>query len=390
MLVITILTSLVMAPLVVLTGFFAIETLLGLRQGLVAAPVGSDASVVIVVPAHNEAELIATTITDLRTECSGSARILVIADNCSDETTELAQKAGAEVLARNDNERRGKGYALAAARDHLRVDCPDVVIVVDADSHLDARSLAALTSEAIRTNRPAQAVYLFRPDTQAPPLVQISSFAFMIKNLVRQRGLQRLAGRAHLTGTGMAFPWQLFEQSSLGGSSIVEDLFVGLELAERGSAPLLVEQARVWSDPAPKGETLVQRSRWEGGYMATAIRIAPPLFTRSLRRLDLSGMIAAIDLSIPPLALLVLLNAALFALALGAFAAEGALWPAVVQLAFGLLALFAVILAWRKEGRPFASGTTLLRLPLYVIWKLPMYLRFAHRGAPKEWVRTAR
>ena len=70
--------------------------------------------------------------------------------------------------------------------------------------------------------------------------MQISNFAFMIKNLVRQRGLERLAGRVHLTGSGMAFPWSTFAEANLGGANIVEDLALGIKLAEGGGGPMLV------------------------------------------------------------------------------------------------------------------------------------------------------
>ena len=387
---ITILTLVIVAPIALLTGFFALELFLGLPRGRDGPAAPSDASAVIVVPAHDEAKLIAATVARLLKVAEGRCRLLVVADNCTDETAEEARSTGAEVLVRDDPANRGKGHALAAARDHLRGDPPDAVVVIDADSRIDSGSLRRVISVALKANRPAQAVYLFTPDRKAPPLVQISNFALMIKNLVRLRGLQRLAGRAHLTGTGMAFPWPLFEQSSLGGSNIVEDLVVGLELAEQGHAPLLADGATVWSEPAAKDETLVQRSRWEGGYLATALRIAPALFARSVRRGDLAGIAAAVDLAIPPLALLVMLNALALSAAILACAIGGAMWPAFILVVTGALAFLALGLAWIREGRPFASGATLLRLPLYVLWKLPMYLRFARRGAPKEWVRTAR
>ena len=56
----------------------------------------------------------------------------------------------------------------------------------------------------------------------------------------------------------------------------------------------------------------------------------------------------------------------------------------------GAFAALAVTLAWVKEGRPFASSATLLRLPFYVLWKVPMYVGLARRGAPKDWLRTGR
>ncbi len=387
----TILTFVLVAPVAVLTGFFALEIFVGLRRLREAkyteVPV---ISVVIVIPAHDEEAVIERTVRNTMREAGTAALVLVVADNCTDGTAELARAAGASVLERSDPEHRGKGFALAAAREQLRGDAPSVVIVLDADCRIDAGSVRALIACAVHTALPCQAINLLAPDLRAGPLVQISSFAFMVKNLVRQRALQRLAGRAHLTGTGMAFPWPVFEQANLGGSNIVEDLALGLELAERSAPPLLIEDATVWSPAASAGGTLIQRRRWEGGFLATMLKTAPGALVRSIRRADARGFCAALDLCIPPLALLVVFNGVVFVLALVAVFAGGAAWPLIVQMAIGIVAAFAVGLAWNREGRRFASAATLLRLPLYVLWKLPMYVGLARRGAPKDWLRTGR
>jgi cellulose synthase/poly-beta-1,6-N-acetylglucosamine synthase-like glycosyltransferase len=387
----TFLTFVLLAPFWVLTGFFALEIFAGLRPlsaSLCAHIPGTSA--VIVIPAHNEAAVIECTVRDMLREAEPNIRLLVIADNCTDRTAELARAAGAEVLVRDEPERRGKGFALAAAREHLRSGPSGIVIVLDADCRIDAASLGALIARVARTGRPCQAVNLLAPDLNAGPMVQISSFAFMVKNLVRQRALQRLAGRAHLTGTGMALPWPIFEQADLGGANIVEDLALGLELAERAMPPMLVEEATVWSPAASASATLVQRRRWEGGFLATMLKTAPGALARSVRSADVRAFFAALDLCIPPLALLVTLDAAAFLLALLLVFAGGAAWPVIVQVAIGIVAALAVALAWLREGRRFASAATLLRLPLYVLWKLPMYIALARRGAPKDWLRTGR
>jgi hypothetical protein len=153
---------------------------------------------------------------------------------------------------------------------------------------------------------------------------------------------------------------------------------------------MLVPAATVWSPAASASGTLVQRKRWEGGYLVTALRLAPAAFKTSLMRADLRGLCAALDLSIPPLALLVLLNTAALVLALFAVLGGAAWWPALLQAALGGLAFLAIVLAWIIEGRKFASPMTLLQLPFYVLWKLPMYLGLVRRGAPKEWLRTGR
>jgi cellulose synthase/poly-beta-1,6-N-acetylglucosamine synthase-like glycosyltransferase len=385
---ITLLSIVILAPLIVVTGFFALEVVAGLFPLRSIAPGKWDSTAVIVIPAHDEEAMIERTVRETLAEGAGKIGLLVVADNCADRTAELARSAGASVLVRNDPDRRGKGFALAAAREHLRTDPPGVVIVLDADCRIDAESLRALA--AYGAVRACQAVNLLAPDLRAGPLVQLSGFAFMVKNLIRQRALQRLANRAHLTGTGMALPWSAFEGANLGGSNIVEDLALGLELARTQMPPMLVEAATVWSPPASAGGTLVQRRRWEGGFLATMLSAAPAALGRSLRRGDACGLCAALDLCIPPLALLVVLNAAALALALLGVLAGGAAWPAIVQVAVGVIAAFAVLLAWLKEGRRFASGTTLLRLPFYVLWKLPMYVGLARRGAPKDWLRTGR
>ena len=188
----------------------------------------------------------------------------------------------------------------------------------------------------------------------------------------------------------MALPWPIFESADLGGANIVEDLVLGLQLAERGNPALLVEDATVWSRPASAAGTLIQRRRWEGGFLSTALTIAPGALGRSVVRADLRGLFAALDLCIPPLALLFLLNGIAFLFALAAMILGGAVWPLIMQFGVGLSAFIALVLAWAREGRRFASGATLLRLPLYALWKVPMYFDFLRRGAPKEWLRTGR
>ena len=380
----------IIAPVVVVTAFFALEALVGLRPSRDdQARANVSLKTAVVIPAHDEAAVIGQTLSGLP-RSGAEFLVLVVADNCADDTAAIARFAGARVIVRDDLENRGKGFALAAAREHLRADPPDVVIVLDADCRIDRSSLATLSTNTFVSQRACQAVNLLTPDLAAPPMVQISNFAFMIKNLIRQRGLQRLAGRAHLTGTGMALPWRTFEGAELGGANIVEDLALGLDLAKQASSPLFIESANVWSPPATAGGTLVQRRRWEGGYVATALKHAPPAFVRSLVTFDPRGIFGALDLAIPPLSLLVVLNALAFLLGMAVALLGGWQWPVVLQATIAAAAFVALVLAWTREGRRFASGATLLRLPLYVVWKLPMYLGLVRRGAPKEWLRSGR
>src|ERR1700733_13845514 len=87
----------------------------------------------VLVPAHNESAGLLPTLTDISAQLRAADRLLVIADNCTDDTASVAAMAGAVVVVRNEPDRKGKGYALACGLCHLREDPPDTVIVVDAD-----------------------------------------------------------------------------------------------------------------------------------------------------------------------------------------------------------------------------------------------------------------
>jgi cellulose synthase/poly-beta-1,6-N-acetylglucosamine synthase-like glycosyltransferase len=388
---VTALVIILLSPLLLVNLVFVAETMLGLARGPKQQWQAALGRTAIVVPAHNEAQVIGRTLTALSAAVAPNFAILVVADNCSDDTAALARALHAEVIERTDPILRGKGHALAFARDWLRRDPPEAVIVLDADCRTDRGSLISLTSACQQLQRPAQAINLLEPSSSSGPLVQLSCFAFLVKNLVRQRGLQRLAGSVHLTGTGMSLPWTLFNRADLATSSIVEDIRLGIELGQGGAHPTLIQESIVWSPHAEESQTIGQRSRWEGGFLALARATAPRLITEAVRSLSLRAMIAGFDLLVPPLALLAILNCVML-LTLAGLAALGVIsWlPALVLSTTGGIAAVTLLLAWWREGRAFLSPAALARLPLYVLWKIPMYLRIVRSGAPKVWQRTER
>lgn len=347
----------------------------------------------ILMPAHNEASGITATLERLLPQLDDDTRLLVIADNCSDDTARLARAAGATVIEREDSESRGKGHALAYGRDwiaaHAPADLPDCAVVLDADCEVDQAGLKILIEAACTSQRPVQSCYLLRTAADDSAMTQISNFAMLIKNRVRQRGAALLGAPAILGGTGMAFPWALIEKAPLATSHLVEDLILGVHFARQGTAPLYLEGATTWSDPASQQDTLTQRTRWEHGYVQTALRNGLPLLFEGIARLKPGLAWFGLSLMVPPLALLMSLS--LLALVLsGLLVLLGAsFWPfAAIAV---VLALTALLLAgaWRRDGQQTVSAATLARIPLYILWKIPVYLRLAGKRET-EWVRTRR
>jgi hypothetical protein len=388
---VTLILTLVLAPFFLLTLCFAIEVLVGLRPlpepNLASGPVRA----VIVVPAHNEAQVLETRLWKLKESAESCARILLVADNCTDSTAAIGRRVGVEVVERFDPARRGKGFALDFARERLSNNPPAVVLVVDADCAIDEASLQTLIRACAATGRPCQATNLQVASNEASPKVQLSTFAFFIKNVIRQRALQRLTGSVNLLGTGMALPWTTFAIADLATGNIVEDLKLGQDLAERGHPPVFVESATVLSEAESDSNALSQRTRWEGGFLQNAIAVGPRLFTKSLFRADLGRMWAAMNTMIPPLALLVLLDLTALALTtIVGLLTHARAWPMLCLAVSLLIAASALSLAWRAGGSRYVSLRALIRAPFYIAWKIPMYLAFARRGAPKEWRRTDR
>jgi len=388
---VTLIIAALLAPFILLTFCFGLEVFTGLRP-LPEIPIDDErASAVVIVPAHNEGAILADRLARLKDAVGESARILVVADNCSDSTADIARSLAVEVIERNDDERRGKGFALDFAKRSLLSEPPAVVLIVDADCMIDGDSITRLINRCVATQSPCQATNLQAPALEASPAVQLSTFSFFTKNVIRQRALQRLAGRVHLLGTGMALPWSIFERSDLATSSIVEDLKLGQELAQAGHAPKLIEDATVWSNAETEKNTLSQRRRWEGGFLQNAFRMGPRYFLWSIGRADMRGAWAAINLMIPPFALLLLLDFVALSLGFSAHWFIGAgLWPALLLAVAITLAFVALALAWRAGGSRFVTLAGLARVPHYLVWKLPLYLGFARGGAPKEWLRTDR
>jgi len=372
---------------------YATEALAALLPPRGVAPDASPApSFAVLVPAHDEAGTIGPTVRALRSGLGGVGRLLVVADNCRDGTAAEARAAGAEVTERHDPERRGKGYAISHGLDQLAAAPPAAVVIVDADCRVSPGGLERLAAVATATGRPVQASYLLHAPNDPPPARRVSAFAIQVKNHLRPRGLARLGLPCVLTGSGMAFPWPLLRDAPATQGEIVEDLVLGLTLARRGAPPLFLDEVRVTS-PLPTGDEAAasQRRRWEHGFLGSMVGHGPGLLAAGLRRGDLRLVGAALDLSVPPLVLLVGGLGAGTLVSTG-LAATGLASPAPAVLFGGGLA--AVVgttgILWWRYGREVLPPRDLAVVVRYAAQKLPLYRDLARGRREHRWVRTTR
>jgi cellulose synthase/poly-beta-1,6-N-acetylglucosamine synthase-like glycosyltransferase len=346
--------------------------------------------VVIIVPAHNEENVIDTTLKKLISTLKLQEDVIAIADNCSDRTAEIARNAGAIVIERQDSERLGKGYALDYGLQYLAEKVPDVVVFIDADCQVDRDAIAILTKTAIVTGKPVQANYLMAKPNPPNPKDSISAFAFKVKNLVRSRGMTSLGLPCLLAGTGMAFPWSVIRSINIASSDIVEDMKLGLDLSIAGHPPIFCPDARVFGNlPQNAQAAKSQRTRWEHGHLQTLLTYVPKLVLAGIKQKRSQLFFSALDLCIPPLSFLVVIWVSMMFISLLFFAVTSLWIPIVITAIAGLLLMTAILLSWAKFARSDLPLQELLAVPIYILWKIPLYFKFFIKPQ-KDWIRTER
>jgi cellulose synthase/poly-beta-1,6-N-acetylglucosamine synthase-like glycosyltransferase len=372
----------------VLAGCFALRKK---RNPRVAARGTQSHKTTVLIPAHNEGAGILPTIRDVQAQLGPNDRILVVADNCTDDTAAIVQAAGAEVIVRADPARRGKGYALEFGIRHLGLNPPDVVVIMDADCRLGENALRHLSDSAMASGRPVQSLYFMLAPEYAPLVKGVNLFAWRIKNWIRPLGLKLFGLPTQLFGTGMAFPFSLLSDRDLGNSRLAEDTALGIALAAAGYPPLFVSEARVHSHfPVSQSGSEQQRLRWEKGHLDNIVDLVPRALVKSLHDRNLGLAALAIDMAVPPLSLLVLVTALCEILGGIAFVLGAAPAALAIPSLCALVLMLGTALAWAAVGRDVLPLRELLRLPLHAIQKMAFYHRIASGKATSAWIRTDR
>jgi cellulose synthase/poly-beta-1,6-N-acetylglucosamine synthase-like glycosyltransferase len=352
------------------------------RKAAPTAASGTQPRLVIVVPAHNESLGLLRTLRSLQRGVAADAqtRIVVVADNCSDDTAAVALAAGVDVLERHDPVRRGKGHALRYAFDMLQD--AEGFIVVDADTDVEPGFLGAMRAALADGADALQCRYGVR-DALADRRTALADVALGAWNVLRPRGRAALGLSAGILGNGFALSRRALQAVPYSADSIVEDVEYHHLLVRAGLRVRWVDGAWVRGDmPVARSAAAQQRARWEGGRLRLLASQGPALAAGVLRG-QWRLLDPLLDLLLWPLAWQVSLL--LLALALGA---------APVQIAAGaglaVVALHVVVALWLMPARR-EHLRALLGAPAYVIWKLCLAATtWRAAGRHATWVRSAR
>ncbi len=164
-------------------------------------PSGKGLKLAVIIPAHNEENILPRCIDSLQACDVGPNRVefVVIADNCSDKTFEVAERNGARAIARTAPLNKGKGPALKFAFDTLLEENFDAFLVVDADAAVPADFISECATAFQNGAQALQCRYL---PTQSDVAVRsrIMHIALLAFHVVRPRGRSTLGFSCGLFG----------------------------------------------------------------------------------------------------------------------------------------------------------------------------------------------
>ncbi|MFU8861996.1 MAG: glycosyltransferase family 2 protein, partial [Cyclonatronaceae bacterium] len=348
-----------------------------------------------IVPAHNEEKIISKTIYSL----SGliypkkNYDVFVIADNCTDLTAHIARTLGTTVLERTNPDQKGKGYALRWAFDQVLAheNGYDAVIVVDADSLVSGNFLEVMNDYLDRGSRVIQCSDLVLPEP-GNWSVEATRIGFLLYNYVKPLGRKALGLNMGLRGNGMCFSADVLKENPWQAWSLTEDVEYGLVLLLKEVRIDFAPEAEVFAQmPIEASNAETQRSRWEIGRFQIIRSYTPKFIYKAISKRSWAHFDVFIELITPPFVNVMFMTTVIFGAGLILWLL--ALLPAIHVLMWGLLlitGIFYLFIGLYVGGADKALYKSLLRLPLYIFWKLKVYITALKRGNEKKWIRTER
>ncbi len=360
----------------------------------------------VLIPAHNESLVLGAALGSLnRLDYPADAyRLVVIADNCTDDTAEIAAKRGATPLIRFNDAEIGKGYALEWALQELGVGGEaknsvlpdfdfDAVVILDADTQVSPNLLTAFEAGLNAGQGAMQARYEVL-NVGESWRTRLMSCALALAHIVKPLGREQLRLSDGLKGNGMCFARPVVAAVAWSGASITEDIEYTLRLCRAGVRIAFLPGAAVWAQmPTTGAQSVSQRKRWEGGRYQLLTKVAPQLLIEGFRKRDRILRDRAIELIIPPFAEMFALPIVLLGVSIAFALATG--WRSAQIYAGGWLAILFSQAVYLFGGLwvarvPARVALSLFAAPVYIVWKIGVYGVMAVSRSAGGWKRTER
>ena len=237
----------------------------------------------IVVPAHNEGQVIAALLQDLVLQeySDDLYEVAVLADRCTDDTVEIAREY-ADVYERHDG-LDGKGALLAWYMAGYPLEEDECLVILDADNRVPPNLLPRFADE-MDTGHDAVQAYVDTANPDGGWLATASALSYWASNRMVQLARRKLGWSADLGGTGMAMTPRALEATGGFGYSMTEDLEKSARLAIAGFPVWWIHDTRIHDEkPTTLGSAVRQRARWASGRREVANEYAGRLLKTAWR-----------------------------------------------------------------------------------------------------------
>jgi cellulose synthase/poly-beta-1,6-N-acetylglucosamine synthase-like glycosyltransferase len=381
-------------------------TLLGLYQWLLAviaivrrehSPVKANSlpatRFLVLMPAHNEELCLRATLTSLRaTRYPGDrAKIVVIADRCTDGTVVIAKEMGVECLDRTTGQ-PGKGPAIAWALDELSKKglTFDALVIVDADTVVDPEIFVAFARE-LAAGHHVQQGYCYISNPWQSTFTRIIAVTSVMRNKLFYAGKNGAGLPAMLAGTGMCFSKRIVDQYGWTSFSVGEDWEFSAALVLAGEKIRFNPSARVFQlESTGLRQASRQRLRWAGGRHAVAGESISKLVKKGLKDRSLYPLDAAVTLVAPNYSSQASLG--LIALIGAWFLMGDGMWAWLMPWSLGVLASLGAyfLLGVAYTESPLKALIGVVLIPIFLPWRLVIEIFGLLGFGRKVWFRTSR
>lgn len=224
-----------------------------------------------IIAARNEANVIENLIESLKMQNypSDLLDIVVVADNCDDNTAEVAEKAGAIVFKRNNKKEVGKGYVLRFAFDKIFElhDYYDAFCIFDADNIVDSNFIHNMNKEICIGYKVAQG-YRDMKNAQDSWISGGHALFYWFQNRFYNASRSFLGLSANINGTGWMVSADVIKKIGYNMTTLTEDLEFSMECILNDYKIGWVPDALVYDEqPITLKQSVRQRIRWTSGYM---------------------------------------------------------------------------------------------------------------------------
>lgn len=323
---------------------------------------------VVLILAKDEARVLPDTLRRAIDQVGPAGQVHVVADGCRDATAAVARAAGARVFERPARGPLGKGAALDwwLRQTHAGAPSGQIVIILDADSHLEPGCIQALSS-ALASGADAAQAHIVPVLTSDSPIALLGALSEIAEQRLGDALRTRWGWPIRLRGTGMALRRAALEALAPGLRTSIEDAELTVLAAGSRLSSRWVRSARL-RDPKPANARYAaqQRARWLRGQLEL-LRAQPSALAATARR-GFPGWSILSSVLLKPRAFILPFGAALDALLWSAVGAHPwlslAAFPLAAWLAWNVAVVLAAV-AWTEQ--PARTLRALLLSPLYVL-----------------------